>query len=252
MSLYVISDLHLSINENTGKSMEVFGPRWQNYISRLERNWRAVINDDDTVVIPGDISWAMTMEEALPDLKFIDSLPGRKIIGKGNHDFWWSTVSKMKRFFEENAITTIDVLYNNALETEDFIICGSRGWFNDETKQSTVGNTEPEYQKIVNREAMRLKMSLEDGKRLQNEAAARGDSSNKETLVFLHFPPVFTDFICREIIDVLHEYGIKNCFYGHVHGNYFMPRTVEFEGIDFIMTASDFLSFAPMPIHPDF
>ena len=243
MSLYVISDLHLSTNENTGKSMEVFGPRWQNYIERIERNWRAVITDDDVVVIPGDISWAMSMEEALPDLKFIDSLPGRKIVGKGNHDFWWSTVSKMRRFFEENSITTIDILYNNALDTEDFIICGSRGWFNDESRQNTVGNTEPDYEKIVNREAMRLKMSLEEGLKI------KGD---KEMLVFLHFPPVYADFICREIIDVLHQYGIKNCFYGHVHGNYFMPRTLEFEGIDFIMTASDFLSFAPMPIHPEY
>ena len=243
MSLYVISDLHLSTNENTGKSMEVFGPRWQNYIERIERNWRAVITDDDVVVIPGDISWAMSMEEALPDLKFIDSLPGRKIIGKGNHDFWWSTVSKMRKFFEENSITTIDILYNNALDTEDFIICGSRGWFNDESRQNTVGNTEPDYEKIVNREAMRLKMSLEEGLKI------KGD---KEMLVFLHFPPVYADFICREIIDVLHQYSIKNCFYGHVHGNYFMPRTLEFEGIDFIMTASDFLSFAPMPIHPEY
>ena len=245
MSLYVISDLHLSTNENTGKSMEVFGPRWQNYIERLERNWRAVITNDDVVVIPGDISWAMTMEEALPDLKFIDSLPGRKIIGKGNHDFWWSTVSKMRKFFEENSINSIDILYNNALETKDFIICGSRGWFNDESRQNTVGNTEPDYEKIVKREAMRLKMSLEEGVKLKGE-------SDKELIVFLHFPPVYADFICREIIDVLHEYGIKNCFYGHVHGNYFMPRTLEFEEIDFIMTASDFLSFAPMPIHPDY
>ena len=246
MSLYVISDLHLSTNENTGKSMEVFGPRWQNYISRLERNWHAVITDDDTVVIAGDISWAMTMEEALPDLKFIDSLPGRKIIGKGNHDFWWSTVSKMRKFFEQNSITTIDILYNNAIETDEFIICGSRGWFNDESKQNTVGNTEPDYEKIVNREAMRLKMSLEEGTKIKKET-----ESDKELLAFLHFPPVYADFICREIINVLHEYDIKNCFYGHVHGNYFMPRTLEFEGIDFIMTASDFLSFAPMPIHPE-
>ena len=251
MSLYVISDLHLSTNENTGKSMEVFGPRWQNYISRLERNWRAVINEDDVVVVPGDISWAMTMDEALPDLRFIDSLPGRKIIGKGNHDFWWSTVSKMKHFFEDNKITTIDVLYNNALETEDFIICGSRGWFNDEAKQSTVGNTVPNYDKIINREAMRLKLSLEEGKRLQADASDRGEGE-KELLVFLHFPPVYDDLICREIIDVLHEYGIKNCFYGHVHGDYFMPRTLNFEEIDFVLTSSDFLSFAPMPIHPDY
>ena len=246
MSLYVISDLHLSTNENTGKSMEVFGPRWQNYISRLERNWRAVITDEDTVVIAGDISWAMTMEEALPDLKFIDSLPGRKIIGKGNHDFWWSTVSKMRRFFEQNSITTIDILYNSAIETDEFIICGSRGWFNDESRQNTVGSTEPDYEKIVHREAMRLKMSLEEGPRIKKE-----NGSGKELLAFLHFPPVYADFICREIINVLHQYGIKNCFYGHVHGNYFMPRTLEFEGIDFIMTASDFLSFAPMPIHPE-
>ena len=246
MSLYVISDLHLSTNENTGKSMEVFGPRWQNYISRLERNWRAVITDDDTVVIAGDISWAMTMEEALPDLKFIDSLPGRKIIGKGNHDFWWSTVSKMRKFFEQNSITTIDILYNSAIETDEFIICGSRGWFNDESRQNTVGSTEPDYEKIVNREAMRLKMSLEEGTKIKKET-----ESDKELLAFLHFPPVYADFICREIINVLHEYDIKNCFYGHVHGNYFMPRTLEFEGIDFIMTASDFLSFAPMPIHPE-
>jgi predicted phosphohydrolase len=251
MSIFVIGDLHLSTNRSTNKSMEKFGRRWMGYTEKLRRNWEAVVSPEDTVVIPGDISWAMKMEEALSDFQFLESLPGQKLIGKGNHDFWWSTVSKMKRFFEENAITTIDVLYNNALETEEFIICGSRGWLNDETKQSTVGNTEPEYQKIVNREAMRLKMSLEEGSRLQKEAAERGEG-NKELLAFLHFPPVFTDFICREIIDVLHEYGIKNCFYGHVHGNYFMPRTIEFEGIDFVMTASDFLSFAPMPIHPDY
>jgi len=208
MSLYAISDLHLSTNANTGKSMEVFGPRWQNYIERIEKNWRAVINSDDVVVIPGDISWAMTMEEALPDLKFIDSLPGRKIIGKGNHDFWWSTVSKMRKFFEENSITSIDILYNNAAETNEFIICGSRGWFNDESRQSTVGNTEPDYDKIVAREAMRLRMSLEDGLRLKNEAMERDSDNGKELLVFLHFPPVYADFICREIIDVLHEYGI--------------------------------------------
>ena len=247
MSLYVISDLHLSTNENTGKSMEVFGPRWQNYISRLERNWRAVINDDDVVVIPGDISWAMTMEEALPDLKFIDSLPGRKIIGKGNHDFWWSTVSKMKRFFEENAITTIDVLYNNALESEDFIICGSRGWFNDETKQSTVGNTEPDYEKIVNREAMRLKMSLEEGKRLQNEASERGEGE-KEILVFLHFPPVFGDFIVPELIDTMRSFGVSECFFGHIHGKYSHPQTTVYDGIKFTMISADFIDFYPQKV----
>lgn len=248
MSLYVISDLHLSTNENTGKSMEVFGNRWQNYITRLERNWRAVISESDTVVIPGDISWAMTMEEALHDLKFIDSLPGRKIIGKGNHDFWWSTVSKMRRFFAENSIASIDILYNNAIETDEFIICGCRGWFNDEARQTTVGATEPDYDKIVNREAARLKLSLEDGLRIKRESKDSPAYVEKEILVFLHFPPVYADLVSKEIINVLHEYDIKSCFYGHVHGNYFIPHRINFEGIDFIMTASDYLGFAPIPI----
>jgi predicted phosphohydrolase len=241
MSLYAISDLHLSTNENTGKSMEVFGPRWKDYVQKLERNWRAVITDDDVVVIPGDISWAMTIDEAKPDFHFIESLPGKKLLGKGNHDFWWSTVTKMNKFFEEEEFKSIELLHNNAYETGDFIICGTRGWFNDESNQNTVGGTSVDYKKIVAREQMRLKMSLEEGKKL------RGDSA-KEILVFLHFPPVYGDFICREIVDVLHEYGIKQCFFGHIHGNYYMPRTTEFEGIDFVMIAADFLNFAPMPI----
>ncbi len=242
MSLYAISDLHLSTNENTGKSMEVFGPRWKDYVKKLERNWRAVVNDDDTVVIAGDISWAMTVDEASADIKFIESLPGQKLLGKGNHDFWWTTLSKLNQFFEENEIKTVSILHNNAYETEDFIICGTRGWFNDESQQNTVGQVD--YQKIVNREAARLRLSLEEGVKL------KGDT-DKEILVFLHFPPVYGDFVCREIIDVLHEYNIKNCFYGHIHGNYYLPRTVEFEGIDLVITASDYLNFAPMPIFPE-
>lgn len=244
MSLYAISDLHLSINENTGKSMEVFGSRWKDYVKKLERNWRAVINDDDVVVIPGDVSWAMTTDEATADFKFIESLPGKKIIGKGNHDFWWSTVTKMNKFFEDNEIKSVELLHNNAFETEDFIICGTRGWFNDESNQNTVGGTAVDYQKIVSREKARLKMSLDEGKKLQGE-------SNKEILVFMHFPPVYNEFICRELIDVLKEYEIRNCFFGHIHGNYYMNRTTEFEGIDFVMVASDYLNFAPMPIFPE-
>ena len=244
MSLYAISDLHLSTNENTGKSMEVFGSRWRDYVQKLERNWRAVITDDDLVVIPGDISWAMTTDEAIHDFRFIESLPGKKLLGKGNHDFWWSTATKMNAFFEENELKSIALLHNNAYETEDFIICGTRGWFNDESNQNTVGGTAVDYKKIVSREQMRLKISLEEGKRLRG-------NSDKEILVFLHFPPVYNEFICREIVDVLHEYGIKNCFFGHIHGNYYIPRTTEFEGINFVMIAADFLNFAPMPIFPE-
>lgn len=239
MSLYAISDLHLSINENTGKSMEVFGPRWKDYVYKLEKNWRAVVTDEDTVVIPGDISWAMTMEEAGKDIGFIDSLPGRKIISKGNHDFWWTTMSKMNNFFEQNNIGTISILHNNAFESDGFIICGSRGWFNDESQQNTVGDVD--YKKIVNREAARLRMSIEEGLKLEGDRDA-------EILVFLHFPPVYGDFVCRELIDVLKEYNIKRCFFGHIHGNYYMNRSTEYEGIRFTMIASDYLNFAPMPL----
>ena len=239
MSLFAISDLHLSTNEDTGKSMEVFGPRWKDYVSKLEKNWRAVVTEEDTVVISGDISWAMTMDEASHDIGFIESLPGKKIISKGNHDFWWTTMSKMRTFFEQNKISTISILHNNAFESDGFIICGTRGWFNDESQQNTVG--EVDYKKIVNREAMRLRMSIEAGLGLKGER-------NAEILVFLHFPPIFGDFVCRELIDVLKEYDIKRCFFGHIHGNYYMSRITEFEGIRFTMIASDYLNFAPMPL----
>ena len=241
MSLYVISDLHLSTNENTGKSMEVFGFRWKDYVQKLERNWRAVVTEDDTVVVPGDISWAMTVSEAVSDFKFLDSLPGEKIISKGNHDFWWSTASKINNFFEENKIKSVRLLHNNALETNDFIICGTRGWFNDETQQNAVVRNNVDHQKIVARECMRLKMSLDEGKKIS-------ELSKKEILVFMHFPPFYNDFVCREFIDILAEYKIKRCFFGHIHGNYYMNKVTEFEGIKFIMTSSDYLNFCPMPI----
>jgi len=242
MSLFVMADLHLSTNADTNKSMEVFGHRWQGYTEKIEKNWRAVITDGDTVVIPGDISWAMNIEEARSDLLFINSLPGKKLIAKGNHDFWWTTASKMKKFFAENNIDTINILYNNAYETENAIICGSRGWFNDQTFQNTVGATVTDYGKIVAREVIRLTMSLECGVKL------RGDTE-KELLVFLHFPPVFGDFICHEIVEVLIKYGVRRCYYGHIHGNYRLLRNLELDGIKFIPASSDFLNFSPLPVY---
>ena len=242
MSLFVMADLHLSINEATDKSMEVFGRRWQGYIDKIEKNWRAVVSVSDTVMIPGDISWAMNTDEARADMLFLDSLPGNKIISKGNHDFWWTTVAKMKRFFEENGIESVRFLYNNAYEAENAIICGSRGWFNDESFQNTVGGTDVSYEKIVNREVIRLKLSLD------NAVALKGES-DKEIIAFLHFPPVFGDFVCREIVDVLKNYGVSRCYYGHIHGNYYLPPKIDFEGIKFIITSSDYLNFSPLPIY---
>ncbi len=238
MALYVMSDLHLSTNKKTNKSMEVFGFRWKNYMDRIDANWRRLVEPTDTVIVPGDISWAMTLDEATEDFAFLDALPGTKIIGKGNHDYWWATQAKASAFFEKNGFQSIKLLYNNAFTVENFVICGSRGWFNDEN----IGNIPPgtDYHKIVAREAIRLHLSL-------TEAQKTGDNI-KETLVFLHFPPVFREFCCREILDVLHEFGIRRCFYGHIHGVYDLPGTFEYENILFTMVSADYLDFTPLHI----
>lgn len=240
MSLYVISDLHLSTNETTNKSMEKFGTKWKDYHKKLEKNFKAIINEDDVVVIPGDISWAMTLEEATSDFKFLDSLPGKKIIGKGNHDFWWSTASKIHAFFEENEIKSISLLHNNAYLLEDCIICGSRGWFYDEKQQKTVGDVD--YEKIVAREAQRLEISLKEAFKIKE------DGNDLPILVFLHFPPVYADCVCDKILDVLKKYNIDTCYYGHIHNNYTIPRQFTFDSITFTMAAADYLNFCPMPI----
>lgn len=240
MSLYVISDLHLSTNASTNKSMEKFGARWKDYHEKLEKGFRALITDDDTVIIPGDISWAMTLDEALSDLKFLDSLPGTKIISKGNHDFWWSTATKINSFFEENDIKTVKLLHNNAYLLEGCVICGTRGWFYDEKQQKATGNVD--YEKITAREAQRLELSVKAAIEL------RGEASTLPIIAFLHFPPVYNDFICPKILDVLKKYGIKQCYYGHIHNNYAIPRSFEFDGISFIMSSADYLNFKPLPI----
>lgn len=240
--LFVIADLHLSSNGK--KTMDVFGPRWTDYMNKLRCNWIKVVAPEDTVIIPGDISWGLKLEDAIDDLKFLDALPGQKLIGKGNHDFWWSTASKMKTVMEAEKIETIRPLYNNAYRFDNCIVCGTRGWFVEENQQHTVGTVD--YARIVNREVIRLRLSLDEAVRLQ-----QADGGNLPILVFLHFPPVWNGFVCREFIDVLQEYNVRSCYFGHIHGAYHMPRTTTFEGIDFILTAADALQFTPLPIFPD-
>ena len=237
MSLFSIADLHLS--GAVEKPMDVFGNRWKDHTEKIVSRWRAVVSDDDTVVIPGDFSWAMTLKDALCDFKLIDSLPGKKIIGKGNHDFWWETVTKMTRFFDENDIKTISFLYNNAHDTGDFTVCGTRGWYVEERLQNTVGDVD--YTKIVRREAARLEMSLAEGEKISGE---------KPILVYFHFPPAFNGFICRELIDILKEHGIRNVYYGHIHGMYNIPKTFDFEGIQMTIVSADYLNFIPMITAP--
>lgn len=233
MNLYVIADLHLSLSEN--KSMEVFGSRWNDYISKLERAWNATVTPDDTVIIPGDISWGMTPQEALEDFTFLDRLPGRKILGKGNHDYWWQTVTKLTDFCAQNGLSTLSFLYNNAYFEQNALICGSRGWWNEER----LGPSDTEYAKIVNREAARLTLSLEAGMRLRHDA---------EPLVFLHFPPVFRGSVCTEITDILHRFGVRRVWFGHIHSQYDLPPVFVHEDIEYTLVSADYLNFRPLPV----
>lgn len=239
MSVFVISDLHLS--STADKSMEVFGARWQNYSSRLQNNWNRVVGNNDFVIVPGDISWGMTLEEALPDLLFLNSLKGRKIIGKGNHDFWWPTVSKINSFFSGHQIDSIDILHNNAHSLGDMIVAGTRGWYNEPSRQTSQGS--PDYDKIVAREAARLKISLDAAWKLRE-----GSPIDLPLVVFLHFPPVWSGFVCREIVDILHKYEVKTCYFGHIHGSYTAQRSFVFENVTFELISSDFIDFTPRPV----
>ncbi len=237
MSIFAISDLHLSTFEETNKSMEIFGQRWKDYILRLKNNWIRTVTERDTVIIPGDISWALSLQEAKSDLKFLDSLPGKKILGKGNHDFWWSTMKKHAEFFEKNDIKSISFLFNNAHETEDFIIAGTRGWYYDEDASNAPSGTD--FEKLVKRESLRLKLSLDHAKELKKASA------EKEIVVFMHFPPLWNGKESESIISLLLEYGIKRIYYGHIHGNYAVEESIVHKGIEMKLISADYLNFIP-------
>lgn len=230
MSLYCISDPHLSLS--CDKPMDVFGGAWQDYVSKLEQNWVASVKAEDTVVIPGDISWGMNLKESLADFAFLDALPGKeKIILKGNHDYFWTSRSKMEEFFSQNGLVTLKILHNNFFPYEEkYGICGSRGWINESGKTQD--------KKILDREAMRLETSI-----------AACIESGREPIVFLHYPPLYGEEICHEIYDVLKKYDIKKCFYGHIHGGgYRYAIDGLYDGIDFRLIACDYLEFVPYKI----
>jgi len=237
MSIFAIADLHLSTLDSTNKSMEVFGRRWIGYTEKLKSNWQKLVNETDTVIIPGDISWALTLEEARSDLLFLDSLPGKKILGKGNHDFWWCTMKKHFEFFEKNSIETISFLYNNAYEADDFIIAGTRGWYHDEEASNIPDNTD--FEKLTNRETLRLRTSLKEAVKIKEQ------SPNKEILVFMHFPPFWNGKESESIVSLLKEYEIKRVFYGHIHGNYTVAPSFLHNGIEMNIISADYLGFIP-------
>lgn len=237
MSIFTIADLHLSTLEATNKSMEVFGARWRDYTKRLEKNWKNLVSQNDTVIIPGDISWALSLSEAESDLKFLDSLPGKKILGKGNHDFWWATMKKHEQFFAEKSITTISFLFNNAHAVENFIIAGTRGWYHDEEAGNQPSGAD--FEKLTNREALRLRASLTEANKL------KALYPENEIIVFTHFPPFWNGKASENIISTLLEFGIKRLYFGHIHGNYTVPPRFEYSGIEMSLVSADYLSFVP-------
>ena len=234
MALYTIADLHLSLGENTDKPMEIFGARWQDHQDKIRSRWSSLVEDEDTVIIPGDISWALKLEESLSDFRFIESLPGKKIISKGNHDFWWSTQNKIKKFFSEHNISSIEILYNNAYLCDGTLICGTRGWYNE----SSAAPRPCDYEKISARECGRLERSILAAKSLDETGAM-------PIVVFTHFPPVWKDFAFDELIDLMVSHGISKCYYGHIHGIYNCPPVIEYKGVRFELISADYLDFTP-------
>lgn len=226
MSVFAIGDTHLSGAVN--KPMDVFGGAWENYTEKLKYNWEKNVSDTDTVVIAGDVSWGMSMDEALCDFEFLSRLPGRKIIVKGNHDYWWDTVSKMTRMLNERGIFGFEFIYNSCVTAENYALCATRGWCERQNEQDD---------KIITREAGRLERSL--------KCAPQG----LEKVVFLHYPPIFEGGCIDELVSVMQKYGVKRCFYGHLHAASIKNavRGVH-SGIEFFLVSADAIDFLPLKI----
>lgn len=230
MAIYAISDLHLALSID--KPMDVFGSRWNNYMQRLETCWQQNVSHEDHVIIPGDISWATYLDQAFDDFKFIESLPGIKIISKGNHDYWWTTHNKLEHFVLGNGFSTIKFMHNNSFKFENVIVCGTRGWI-------CPGNDDfgAEDRKIFNRELQRLELSL--------KSAVKEEECS--IIVAMHYPPFNAKRQPAEFVDIMCKYNVCKCVYGHLHGDSF-KNAVEgmIQGIDFKLVSADYLGFKPL------
>lgn len=207
--------------------MDVFGGAWENYVEKL-LNGFSVVQPEDVVVLCGDLSWGMSLEQAKDDFAFLNALPGQKILLKGNHDYWWTTAAKMNRFFAENQFDTFRLLHNNCYFYGDVALCGTRGWFFEEKGDA----------KVFNRELIRLETSLK----------AAGE---REKICFLHYPPYYQGYTCREIVELLEKYHVKACYYGHLHGgSHRLAMEGTFNSVDYHLVSGDFLGFIPKKILP--
>ena len=229
MSIFVIADLHLSFKNP--KPMDIFGDNWENHAEKIKKDWITKVTEKDLVVLPGDFSWETYLEDTILDFEYINNLPGKKLMLKGNHDYWWTTITSMKKFLQENNFTNIDFLYNNSFEFEEKILCGTRGWnITDEENN----------EKLINRELGRLELSLQDGIKKYNEG--------KEIIVFMHYPPITNNMIYsgaeNKFINLMKKYNIKKCYYGHLHGQSIKEAVEgEIQGINFKLVSADSLDF---------
>ena len=229
MAIYVIADLHLSFSQN--KPMDIFGNNWENHAEKIRNNWIKKVKQDDYVILPGDFSWATYIEDTKLDFSYLNSLPGRKILLKGNHDYWWTTIASMRKFVKENEFENIDFLYNNSYLVEDKIIVGTRGW--------NILDCEDD-KKMIKRETARLELSIKDG--------IQKYGSEREIIAFLHYPPITQNNLNklenREFINMLKKYNIKRCYYGHLHGQSHKDAvTGIIDGIEYKLISADYLNF---------
>ena len=227
MALYAIGDLHLCLGAD--KPMDVFGGAWVGYMDKL-REGLSVIGQEDTTVLLGDLSWALDLEHAAADFAFINQIPGRKIILKGNHDYWWSTLAKFQKFCDANGFENMHILNNNHFEYNGYAICGTRGWFFEEERSGQ------HDEKVFKRELLRLEASLKSAGELPK-------------MVFLHYPPRYKGYECREILALLEKYGVRQCYYGHLHGqSHALAMEGIWDGVDFKLVAADMLNFCPWKV----
>lgn len=224
MALYAIGDLHLCLG--APKPMDIFGGAWTGYMDKLKEGF-SCIQQDDTTVLMGDLSWALDLEHAQEDFAWINEIPGRKIILKGNHDYWWSTASKFYKFCEENHFSNQFILNNNHYEYDGWAICGTRGWFFEEERSSQ------HDEKVFRRELLRLEASL----------LSAGDAPK---LVFLHYPPRYKGYTCEPILELLEKYSVKKCFYGHLHGaSHGLAMEGIWDGVEYKLLSADRINFQP-------
>lgn len=224
MALYAMGDLHLCLG--APKPMDIFGGAWTGYMDKLKQGI-SVIGPEDTTVLLGDLSWALGLEEAQADFAWINEIPGRKIILKGNHDYWWSTAAKFDKFCLDNGFSQMHLLHNNHFMYDDIAVCGTRGWFFEEERSGE------HDEKVFKRELLRLEASLQSA----------GDAKK---MVFLHYPPRYKGYECPEILDLLKKYEVRNCFYGHLHGaSHGLAMEGLWDGIQYKLVSADKLDFRP-------